>query len=77
MKKGIILSAIALVSWAWAHAGCAYAHSTDGVVDTKDLGPISLNEKTRTGNEKTVFYQEGNTAVSINEDGDPNVGMKF
>jgi hypothetical protein len=77
MKKKVILTGLffAVVGFIWAQR-TACARPENIVVDTKELGPINLNEKAE-AKERVVFYEEGNTAVSINDDGDPNVGMKF
>lgn len=78
MRKGLFFTVLfVVVCGIVAAARNAQARSTDVVIDTNDSGPISLNDKVNADNERVVFYQEGNTAVSINEDGDPNVGMKF
>lgn len=77
MKRKVILTGLffAVLGFIWAQRS-ASARPENIVVDTKELGPINLNEKAEP-KERVVFYEEGNTAVSINDDGDPNVGMKF
>lgn len=78
MKKRIILSSLFLVAVGFVLSkALAHARSTDVTVDTSELGPISLNEKTNMPEEKPIFYKDENTVVGINEDGDPSLGTRF
>ncbi len=45
-------------------------------VDSSDLEPFDLNKKTDP-DEKPIFYKDGNTTVGFNDEGEPNVGMRF
>ena len=46
-------------------------------VDSTELEPFSLNEKTEPKNERAVFYSDEKASVDINDEGEPNLNMHF
>ena len=57
-----------------AASGARRAHVT---VDSADLGPVSLNGKSGRKEERPMLYSDDDVSVGFNEDGDPNMGMRF
>ena len=56
----------------------SFSHkNTRLTVASSDLEPFSLNEKTEPKNKRAVFYSDQNSSVDINEDGEPNLNMRF
>ena len=75
-RIALSLLLIGLAAWpepSWAGKG------PNTTIDTAELGAISINDRTkvRDEEERAVFYRDGDAAIGINGDGDPNVGMKF
>ncbi len=58
---------------AWA----AGPKSTNVTVDTLETGLISLNEKTEPKEKNLQLYQEGDTSIGFNDEGEPNWGTHF
>lgn len=58
------------VSW-------AAPKGTNMTVDTSELGPISINDKVKTKQEKPSLKIDENVALGLDDDGNPNVGMRF
>lgn len=77
-KSAVWLVLLGVLCPAAAGAASASAKGTNIVVDTADTGLISVNEKSEPEGEKPpVFYQDKDTSMGFNENGEPNVGMHF
>ncbi len=50
---------------------------TNVTVDTSELGPISVNDKVKIKQEKPSLAIDENVALGLDDDGNPNVGMRF
>ncbi len=81
---GILILSAGIFSFAFCETRQALASEASSTqkgpnvkIDTADLGLISLNEKTEPKEKRPVFYADGNTSLDINEDGDPNINMRF
>lgn len=46
-------------------------------VDSSELGPVSINDKVKTKQDKRSLQIDEDVSLGFNEDGDPNVGMRF
>ena len=51
--------------------------STNVTVKSSELQPFSINEETEPKNKRTVFYSDQNSSVDVNENGEPNLNMRF
>ena len=51
--------------------------STNVTVDSSKLEPLSIDEKTQPKNKRPTFYADQNSSVDINENGEPNLNMRF
>ena len=51
--------------------------STNVTVESSQLEPFSINEKTEPKDKRAVFYSDQNSSVDINENGEPNLNMHF
>ena len=51
--------------------------STNVTVESSQLEPFSINEKTEPKEKRAVFYSDQNSSVDINENGEPNLNMRF
>ena len=54
-----------------------FAKGPNVQINSDDLGPISLNEKSEPKEEKPVLYADDSVVVGFNDDSEPNVGMRF
>ena len=50
---------------------------TNVTIDTNELGPISLNEKTEAKEEKPVIFRDGDVSFDFNENAEPNINKRF
>lgn len=50
---------------------------TNITIDTNELGPISLNEKTGVKEKKPVIYQDDRVSFDFNENSEPNINTRF
>ena len=67
-----VLVGVCLAARAWA------AHrNTDIRIDTVELGAISLNEKVVPREKNFRIPLQGDTALGINDDGDPYLGTSY
>lgn len=57
----------------------AHSHSTDAVVDSQELKDplLSLNETKVEREERFKIYQNEDTSIGINENGDPSLNTQF
>ena len=46
-------------------------------VDSAELGPLSINNKIKTKQDKPTLPLDENVALGLDDDGNPNVGMRF
>ena len=46
-------------------------------IDSTDLGPLSINDKIKTKQDKPTLALDENVALGLDDDGNPNVGMRF
>jgi hypothetical protein len=46
-------------------------------VDSRELEAYSLDEKLGVKDERLTFYRDGEAAIDVNEDGEPNLNMRF
>ena len=46
-------------------------------VESSQLEPFSIDEKTEPKEKRAVFYSDQNSSVDINENGEPNLNMRF
>ena len=60
-------------SMAWAEGG----RNTNISVDSSELGPVSINDKVKTKQDRQSLQIDEDVSLGFNEDGDPNVGMRF
>ena len=79
LRRKKILMALALVPLSFVplpalHAG---AHNTDVQLESSDMNEALLNKKLNPPEEEFSFYKEGETSLGINEDGDPNMKVRF
>ena len=51
--------------------------STHVTVESSELQPFSINDKTEPKDKRTVFYSDQNSSVDVNENGEPNLNMRF
>ena len=51
--------------------------STNVTVESSKLEPFSIDEKTEPENKRATFYSDQNSSVDINENGEPNLNMRF
>ncbi|MBI2095096.1 MAG: hypothetical protein HYT89_02890 [Candidatus Omnitrophica bacterium] len=58
-------------------AEAASFRGTNVSVDSRELEPFSIEDKKKGEDEKFYFFREGDTAMDINEDGDPNLNFRF
>lgn len=59
-----------------ARAG-TFSKNTNVQVDSRDLEPFSLDDRLGRHEEKFHFYKDNDKMVGFNDDGDPNVSMRF
>jgi|GEM_PF-3586973 len=50
---------------------------TNITIDTNDLGPISLNEKTEAKEKKPVIFKDDNVSFDFNDSLEPNINTRF
>lgn len=50
---------------------------THVTVESSELQPLSINEKTEPKDKRVVFYSDKDSSVDINENGEPNLNMRF
>jgi len=51
--------------------------STNVTIDSAQLEPFSINEKTEPKDKRAVFYSDQNSSVDINDNGEPNLNTRF
>ncbi len=76
---------LAIVSAGFVLAVSAYGselataghRGTNVTIDTNDLGPISLNEKTEAKEKKPVIFKDDNIALDFNDNSEPNLNTRF
>ncbi len=59
-----------------AHGG-TFSKNTNVQVDSRDLEPFSLDDRLGQREEKFHFYKDNDKTVGFNDDGEPNVSMRF
>ena len=79
---GFLFCAFALVCLASAQSEAAEPspspHKNIHVtVESSQLSPFSINEKTEPKEKRLVFYSDQNSSVDVNDNGEPNVNMRF
>ena len=74
---GFMVIAPAVVIASEADRIPAERKSTNVKVDSSDLEPFSINEKTEPKEKRVTFYSDQNSAVDVNENGEPNLNMRF
>lgn len=72
-----ILTTASLIAAGGAAAASVSHKSTNVTVASSDLEPFSLDEKTEPKEKGIVFYSDQNSSVDINENGEPNLNMRF
>jgi len=50
---------------------------TNVTIDTNELGPISLNEKTEAKEKNPVIFKDDNVSFDFNENSEPNINTRF
>lgn len=70
----IFLPSLVFVSLAYADA---QKKSTNVQVDSRDLEPFSMDDRIGKREQKPQFYKDEEKTIGINDDGDPNVSMRF
>ena len=73
ISAGFILAASAYGS----ELAPANRRGTNVTIDTNDLGPISLNEKTEAKEKKPVIFKDDNIALDFNDNSEPNINTRF
>ena len=53
------------------------SEKTNITIDTNDLGPISLNEKTEMKEKKPIIYQDDRVSFDFNDNSEPNINTRF
>ena len=64
----------------WAETDPRAAISRKGPnvrIDSSELEPFSLNEKTEPREKPAVFYSDQNSSVELNDDGEANLNTRF
>jgi len=77
--KGMVWAVIfgsALCGHAWASESSP-GRNTDIKVDSGDFDDLFLDQKLNPPQERFGLPVDGSTAIEINEDGDPNLNMRF
>ncbi|OIO36998.1 MAG: hypothetical protein AUJ72_05420 [Candidatus Omnitrophica bacterium CG1_02_46_14] len=46
-------------------------------VESVPMESSFINDKTESGNKRPTFYSDQNSSVDINENGEPNLNMRF
>ncbi len=73
---GVFIAASAGASTDPAKAPLSSHRSTNITVTSSELEPFDLNRKTD-AEERIKFYQDENTVVGFNDQGEPGVGTRF
>ena len=77
-KKIRVLSAAAAILFSFVTgAQAAPSRGTNVSVDSRELEPFSIKDQEKDKDEKFYFFREGDTAMDINENGDPNMNFRF
>ena len=79
-KKLLVLALLPVAPLLWGSAPVAAqaARSTNVHVESATLDESTLNAKLNVPqDEKAVFYNDGSTSVGFNENGDPNMSLRF
>ena len=50
---------------------------TNVSLDSREFEPYSIDEKLDVKDKSPAFYRQGEAAIDIDEDGDPNLNMRF
>ena len=58
-------------------ASSAHARGTDIKVDSAELDSFSIDDRLKVKDEKLRFYKDENVSVDVNDDGAPNMNMRF
>ncbi len=83
LRWAVLFSALAWIGFvftlcAYGSESAASGHrGTNITIDTNDLDPISLNEKTEAKEKKPVIYQDGRMSFDFNENSEPNINTRF
>ena len=74
----LVLLPAAQLLWSFGPAAAQPGRHTNIQVESSALDDRMLDDRLNAPREDTpVFYKEGSTSVGFNEDGDPNMSMKF
>ncbi len=73
VSAGFILA----VSAYGSELAAAGHRGTNVTIDTNELGPISLNEKTEAKEKKPVIFKDENVALDFNDNSEPNINTRF
>lgn len=82
-KRALFLFAIAAagvvltISAYGSEPGTAGHRGTNVTIDTNDLGPISLNEKTEAKEKKPVIFKDDNVSFDFSDNSEPNINTRF
>ena len=79
LNKKVLVSSLFLIFLTSAAGFAEGLRNTNISVDSSEIGPISINEKIKTKQDKgkQSLQLDENVALGFNDDGDPNVGMRF
>ena len=64
--------------WAETDSRAALSHKGPNVkIDSSELEPFSLNEKTEPKEKPPVFYSDQNSSIELNDNGEANLNTRF
>ena len=72
-----LTATLTAVGAVWAEGLTSKPKDVNIRVESEPLGELMLDQKAPPPEEKFAFYTENDTSVGLNEDGDPNMSVRF